>query len=175
MKIYREFKVIKVEGTIFFNEPIKIIMGDLFTNKNEFPIVFDDRTCKRHNIPISITDLVGHKFLCSFESREIPMDGDQINMVDIGKDDLRIDMLSEVRVQTKFFGIQPLLRQDKTSKTLELSSFNGYFYAPTSVSQCPNLKFVLKLSDKEYEECDQLPPNTVFTVSFCVGEKLGQS
>ncbi|MEK7075083.1 MAG: hypothetical protein AAB968_04945, partial [Patescibacteria group bacterium] len=67
--------------------------------EEESSLTLDADICTRYNIPISL-DLIGRTLACSFESRELPLQGDnngneRVDMESLGSDDLQIKSLKK--------------------------------------------------------------------------------
>ena len=123
-------------------------------------------TCARYNIPMSL-DLVGRMLICSFKSRELPQNSNRgIDKRFLLSDDVMICLLKKTEAMIPYFAVIPPSKQSKVSRTLELSSFGGGAAMHFHIMPCPFYKIILELTDEEYEACKELPPTSVFKISF---------
>ena len=117
-------------------------------------------------------DLVGRRIICSFESRELPLQkvGDwkrYVDMGSVGKDDLVIKSLerNELVLEVSFGTALPP-KHSEVSRTMNLSSFGEGDGMHPHVMPCPFYRFFLELTEEEYEGCKALSSLSVFKVSF---------
>lgn len=171
MQITKELRIHEVKATRANNVPFQIILGgNYLRQEEESSLTLDADICTRYNIPISL-DLIGRTLACSFESRELPLQGDnngngRVDMESLGSDDLQIKSLKKTEITLSVFHTIPPSKYNQISQTLELSSFGGGDGMRMHIIPCPFYHFLVELNDEEYEACRALPANSVFKVSF---------
>ena len=168
MEITKELKIQGISGSTVFNAPFQIVLeGDSFRRNEESSLTLDLDTCAYYNIPISF-ELVGRTLVCSFKSRELPLKNDgYVDMKSLKNDDLAIHSLKKSEeVVSPSFRMSLPSKNIEVLRTLELSSFGGGDGIHLSPLPCPFYRFVLDLTDEEFEECKALPPTSVFEASF---------
>lgn len=172
MNITKEFRIHAVTAARVSNAPFQIVLeGNPFRRDKESSLTLDAETCARFGIPMSL-ELVGRRLVCSFESRELPLEDSGLfkgrpDMKQLDHDDLAIRSLHKnERVTPLFFGTIPSSKHAEMSRTLELSSFGGGDGIHPSSLPCPFYRIVLELTEEEYEACKALPPTSVMHASF---------
>ncbi|MFH1233722.1 MAG: hypothetical protein V1649_03700 [Patescibacteria group bacterium] len=171
MEITKELRIWEVKAARVSNTPFQIVLeGNRFRREEESSLMLDLNTCARYNIPMSL-DLVGRTLVCSFENRELPLKNNghfkgYVDMESLKNDNLMIHSLKRSEIVSPSFGMIPPAKHSEVSRTLTLSSFGGGDGIHLSPLPCPFYRFVLELSDEEYEECKVLPPTSVFKASF---------
>lgn len=171
MQITKPFKICEVKATDASNAPFQIILlHNALKREEESSLTFDTDTRVRYNIPLSF-NLVGRTLICSFESRELSLQGDDIAMERIDRrqlssDELQIQSLKKIEVTFPIFYTIPPSKYNQMSQTLELSSFGGGDSMRMHIMPCPFYRFLVELTNEEYEACKALPANSVFKVSF---------
>ena len=170
MQITKEFRIHEVRAARG-NASFQIVLeGDPFRRNGESSLTLDADTCARFGIPMSL-DLVGHTLVCSFESRELPLETNghfkgHVDMKSLGSDDLAIHSLHKSERVSPSFGMIPPSKHSEVSRTLELSSFGGGDGMHPSLLPCPFYRIVLELTEEEYEMCRALPATSVIRTSF---------
>lgn len=171
MRITKQFRICEVRAGEASNAPFQIILlHNVLKREEESSLTLDINTCARYNIPMSL-DLVGYTLICSFESRELPFynNGREEGRVDtrsLRNDELQILSLKSSRSMSPVFYTIPPSKYTQSSKTLELSSFGGGDSMHMHIMPCPSYRFIVELTDEEYEACNVLPANSVFKANF---------
>jgi hypothetical protein len=171
VQITKEFRIHEVKAARVSNAPFQIVLeGNPFRRNGESSLTLDADTCMRFSIPMSL-DLVGRTLICSFESRELPLEANghfkgHVDMKALDTDDLAIHSLHKNERVSPSFGMIPPSKHSEVSRTLELSSFGGGDGIHPSPMPCPFYRIVLELTEEEYEACKALPPTSVIRTSF---------
>ena len=171
MQIVKEFRILEVRIARVSNAPFQVVLeGNLFQRDDKSTLTFDADTLVRFGITMS-PDLVERTLVCSFESRELPLETEgqfkgRADMNTITSDDLEVHVLQMNERVSPSFGTIPPSKYSEISRTLELSSFGGGDGIYHNPFPCPFYRIVLELSEKEYEACKALPPTSVFKVNF---------
>ncbi len=167
MKITKEFRVHEVRATKFKNVPFTIVLDDnALRHGSESSLTLNADTCARFGIPMSL-DLVAHMLECSFESRQLLLEGGRAVKESLDGDDLMINALhkKEERVLQIFYTIPPSTHNE-IKRTLELESFGGGDGTHVTILPCPFYRIFLGLTEEEFEGCKALPPASIFRVNF---------
>lgn len=166
MQIVKEFTICEVRATQASNAPFQIILlGNMIKREEKSSLVLDRDMCVRYNIPMSL-DLVGRTLICLFESRELPLKNDRVDMGLIGNDELQIQSLKRNEVESAIFYTVPPSKYNDVSQILELSSFGGGDGVHLHIMPCPFYHFIVNLTNGDYRMCKNLPANSVFKVTF---------
>lgn len=171
VQITKEFRIQEVKAARVSNAPFQIVLeGDLFRRNSESTLTFDPDTLTRFGIAMSL-DLVGRTLVCSFESRELPLESNghfkgHVDMKAVTSDDLAIHSLRKNERVSTSFGMIPPSKHSEVSRTLELSSFGGGDGIHPSPLPCPFYRVSLELTEEEYEVCKALPSASVVRASF---------
>ncbi len=171
MRITKEFRIHEVKATRVSNAPFQIVLeGDPFRRNGESSLTLDAETCKRFCIAMSL-DLVGRTLICSFESRELPLETNEhfkghVDMNAVTSDDLAIHSLHKNEHVSPSFGMIPPSKHSEVSRALQLSSFGGGDGIDPSPLPCPFYQISLELTEEEYEACKALPPASVIRATF---------
>lgn len=165
MRITKQFKIFEIRATETPNAPFQIILAGnplKLNQENLSSLTLDANTCIQYNIPISL-DLVGRNLVCSFESRELPLqdDGKHINIGSLGNDELHIQSLKKNETISPIFYTIPPSKHEEILRTLELLSFGGGDGMHIHIMPCPFYHFIIELTDEEYEMCKAMPANSV--------------
>ncbi len=169
MQITEKLMICKIEATRSDSAPFKLTLEN--NRGEESSLLLDSNTCTRYKIPISL-NLTGRTLVCSFESRELPLQNDghflflgQFTKEPPRNDDLEIQSLNKEEIIKPTFMSIPPSKHIEILRTLKLSSFGGegiHFHT----TPCPFYRFILELTEKEYNICKALPEATVFKVNF---------
>lgn len=184
MKLEKEFTIFEVSARNFINAPFEFVLEDReFRLRKQNVLIMNQATLDYYHIPFSL-DLVGKKIICSFISRKSETTEahpfDHIGKLEfmppqnkkrkrtkeiIQDDDLKIKTLVK---SESYATIGSLVLQEmrKVEILLELISFgegDGLHFHPLP---CPFYHFFLTLTEEEYKECQLLPSNIIFKVSF---------
>ena len=171
MQITKEFRIQEVKATRVSNAPFQLVLeGNPFRQNGESTLTFDTDTLARFGIAMSL-DLVGRTLVCSFESRELPLESNghlkgHVDIKAVTSDDLAIHSLHKNERVSPSFGIIPPSKHSEVSRTLELSSFGGGDGIHPSPLPCPFYRFSLELTEEEYEACKVLSPVSVICANF---------
>lgn len=165
MYITKEFRINEVRATSVYNAQYKIILVDDLIRqckKEECSsLTLDTNACTRLTIPISL-DLVGRTLVYSFECHKLRLKKGHIDDTALDADDLVIESVEKSETIVLSYEHIPPVKKDSILRTLELSTFHrGRGCIP-----CPFYHFFLDLTEKEYQVCKDLPPNTAFRASF---------
>lgn len=171
MQITKELRIQEVKAARVSNASFQIVLeGNPFRRNGESILTFDADTLSRFGIAMSF-DLVGRALVCSFESRELPLESNgyfkgRVDMKAVTSDDLAIHSLRKNERVSPSFGMIPPSKHSEVSRTLKLSSFGGGDGIHPSPLPCPFYRISLELTEEEYEECKALPPTSVVRASF---------
>ena len=172
VELRKELGICEVRATNVSNASFRVVLeGRPFGGKDsESNLTLDVATCARYKIPKALR-LVRRTLVCTFQSRELSLqqEGKWKNHVDfkaIENDDLEIELLRREETITSNFDIIPPRKFDRTSRTLVLSSFGKGDGIHLHIIPCPFYRFVLDLTDEEYEACKALPANSAFKANF---------
>ena len=171
MKLMRKFKIDEVKATGSDNAPFQVVLeGNPFRRNSKSILTFDADTLARFDIAMSL-NLVGCTLICSFNSRNLPLESNghfkgRVDMKGITSDDLMIHSLhKKENVQSLFYMIPPS-KHNEVSRRLELLSFGGGDGIHPSPLPCPFYQIILELTEIEYEACKRLSSASVIQVSF---------
>lgn len=171
MQITKEFRIQEVKATRASNAPFQIVLeGNYLRRDEESSLTLDADTCARYNIPMSF-DLVGRTLICSFWSRALPLRYDdyedgRADTESVNSDELQIQSLKRNETMAFIFYSVPPSKYNEVSRTLELASFGGGDGMHPHIMPCPFYRFIVELTDEEYEACKDLPANSIFKVNF---------
>lgn len=142
-----------------------ILLHNILKRDEESSLTLDADMCAWYNIPMSL-DLIGRTLVCSFESRELHLHDDRVNTESLTNDKLQIQSLEKSETITSVFYTVPPSKYNQSSRILKLSSFGDGDGMHIHIMPCPFYRFIIELTDEEYEACKALPANSIFKVSF---------
>lgn len=168
MQITKEFRVHEVRATNMANAPFQITLqgNPLKLNQENLSyLTLNADTCARYSIPMSL-DLIGRTLVCLFESRQHSLQHNPLYNDFFDNDELQIQSLKKTETVLSLFYSVPPSKYNEVSRTLELSSFGGGDGMHMHIMPCPFYRFIIELTDEEYEACKALPAHSIFKVSF---------
>jgi len=127
----------------------------LVENWKESVVTLDPATMRRYGLPLSL-DLLRHKIICTFES-QVSADVDADAFGDF------VLMGLEKRETREVIRTVPPVVKTVLSRCLSLNSED---VREMEEIPYPQYHFKLELTEEEYAECKELPPETFFRVSM---------
>ena len=171
MEIRKEFIVTEVRGTRSSNAPLQLVLEEKGAwrgrGEGQSRVTLDEAAARRQGIPVSL-DLVGRTLMVVWQSRSRPIVGEseRVDWDNLGPDDLVIKGLRRTEEISFNVGRCPPMRPVRTEMVLRLETPSGADGIHPYLLPCPFYEFVASLTEAEYAECRDLPPNSVFDVKF---------
>lgn len=171
MRIEIVMDIDEVKAQNVRNAPYKMVLDGGGIGRMKSEIALDDETFGRFDIKPSL-DLNRHVMSCVFESRDVPLEKDgRFNFAAMGKEDLRIKELVCKNTSSPFLNGAPPSKHETDELWLTLESFGVDEGRVARPLPCPYYRFVLPLTDRQYDACRKLHDASVFSVRMKLEKK----